>query len=433
MLIKVMLKKKTLYFSVVSFRRYEKILNSKKMDFDLLPNELLRTVISYLDIKSAKQMSLVSKRMYSFALQRIWLKPRYSKPKDIDFLQKLSKFPIRELRTRDFECSWMEILYLVPQLKLLNIELPMDKYREAEIPLQSRLRFLRLPVIVHTSAFELTEQDHFDQLLKIVETINVKEMVIDSPSYNLTTLWSYDQLKMFFGKVHISKISVGCLSITKENAKDFFRMLSVIDCWITLSQPSEPCQYKFTVDDVKLMEKLNLKIIYIESRYLKTDEEISKLLEFAEVMRKMKHLKEFYFSPEEFDRNDQVFAPMELLTDLPIKYLYSSNFEFEKRHFRDIVNTLSRIKSLIGFGIYNDLDDDKLTPDELELFKDIPINNLDVDSLDLRKDNVDDFQNIMKGMKITDIEMPYCGYDDSLYDIKLEIKNVGPGGIYRTI
>ena len=172
------------------------------MDFDLLLNELLHTIISYLDIKSAKQLSLTSTRIYSLALSRIWSKPRYSKLKDINFLQKISKFPISELHTGDFDCSWLEIHYMIPQLKLLHVDLPRNKYDQTELCMNSRLRFLNLPTIVHTHAFQIAEQEHFEQLLDIVETINVKEMVIDG----FKDRWSCEQLQMFVGKVHISEI-----------------------------------------------------------------------------------------------------------------------------------------------------------------------------------------------------------------------------------
>ena len=51
--------------------------------------------------------------------------------------------------------------------------------------MNSRLRLLKLPTIVHTHAFQLAELEHFDQLLEIVETINVKEMIIEKKPLHL--------------------------------------------------------------------------------------------------------------------------------------------------------------------------------------------------------------------------------------------------------
>ena len=75
------------------------------MDLNVLPNELLHLIISYLDIKSAKHMCLTSKKMNMFALSRLWLKPRFSSMKDLDFLKNIRHFPIFELHSKDFDCS----------------------------------------------------------------------------------------------------------------------------------------------------------------------------------------------------------------------------------------------------------------------------------------------------------------------------------------
>ena len=54
--------------------------------------------------------------------------------------------------------------------------------------------------LIHTYAFQLAEQEHFEQLLKIVETIDVKEMIIDKRSLSIHDRWSFEQLQMFVGK-----------------------------------------------------------------------------------------------------------------------------------------------------------------------------------------------------------------------------------------
>ena len=70
----------------------------------------------------------------------------------------------------------------------------------------------------------------------------------------------------------------------------------------------------------------------------------------------MKYLKQFAFSIAEFDRNSYYYAPIESLTDFPIKSLFSGNFEFRKENFEDIVNKLSEIKTLVGFVIHFNLE-----------------------------------------------------------------------------
>ena len=134
------------------------------MGFNCLPNELIRNIISYLDIKCLKQMCLTSKKMHSYAGKRLWSKPRFSSRQDLDFVQKISHFPILELHTNDFKCSWLELLCLVPQLKLLHIDTE-KCYQNAETVQKSQLRFLtRLPVavVVHTRAFKVEEYNEND-------------------------------------------------------------------------------------------------------------------------------------------------------------------------------------------------------------------------------------------------------------------------------
>ena len=379
------------------------------MDFDLLPNELLHTIISYLDIKSAKQMSLASKKMHSLALSRIWSKPRFSwSPKDVNFLQKISKFPISELHTQDFNCTWLELVALVPGLKLVHVTEPccFSTYK-ASTPTSSRLCFLKVPTIVHTKAMKFQKQEHFSDLLEIIKSINVKELVLDHYEFrdNENVRISIQQFKKFIGKVRISEISMDCLQVNDENAVEYIRLLAKMkNCRLVFQ--NTPCfsGHKYTVEHLELMIKMDLKIVNIESRLLRTENKVSKLLEFAEVLRKMKYLKNFEFSPVDFDMDVGVYAPMELLTDLPIKMLVAWHFEFEKEKFEYIAKSLSQMKHLTEFYLQQNYVIYVLSPKELALFKKVPIAYLDLSVLDLKRENVVEFRDVMKEMKIKNID-----------------------------
>ena len=65
------------YYKVLHLFLGKKIRKKVQMDLDLLPNEILMTIISYLVVKDAKEMSLTSKKMHSLTLSRIWSKPRF--------------------------------------------------------------------------------------------------------------------------------------------------------------------------------------------------------------------------------------------------------------------------------------------------------------------------------------------------------------------
>ena len=125
------------------------------MDFNLLPNELLNNIVSYLDNYSAKQISLTCKKMRIFAIARLWNKPTWSIVKDMDFLGNICHFPIQELNTWYFpDCSWMGVLGFVPQLKVLHI----GSIGREKTPQQTQLRFLkRLPLVIHTISFKTSK------------------------------------------------------------------------------------------------------------------------------------------------------------------------------------------------------------------------------------------------------------------------------------
>ena len=79
------------------------------MDFNVLPNELLKMIISYLDKKDAKYLACASKRMHELTMERIWSKPIFRESKDLHFLKKISHFPIEELRLTDIDNNWISI------------------------------------------------------------------------------------------------------------------------------------------------------------------------------------------------------------------------------------------------------------------------------------------------------------------------------------
>ena len=94
------------------------------MDFNLVPDELLQLIVSHLSTASAKSICLTSRKMRDLTLPRIWSKPNYFKYRvhNIDFLHKISRFPINELHSKNFDCSWMEIIGFLPKLKLLHVD-----------------------------------------------------------------------------------------------------------------------------------------------------------------------------------------------------------------------------------------------------------------------------------------------------------------------
>eukprot|EP00111_Clytia_hemisphaerica_P014367 TCONS_00042297-protein len=200
--------------------------------------------------------------------------------------------------------------------------------------------------------------------------------------------------------------------------------------------------YLFTLNDLNSMVNNGTRVFLISSSSLETNGEIATLIKFAEVMRKMKHLKEFNFDCGYF--KDQNAPPMELLTDLPFKYLRSHQFNiYGKRDVQMMVSTISKIKSrqgdhknssfLRGFQLMrNVVSDYLLTPDDFKLLKNLPLTYVDLRALDLKQDNIKDFREIMKQMKILDIKFYYQLFPRRK-DFRIDVEKFGPGRIYNTI
>ena len=404
------------------------------MDFNLMPIELKKMIVSYLDTKSCRNIALTSNEMKRLAYEKIWSKPKFYKTKDIDFLGNISHLPIRELNVGDFSCSWVEIVGMVPSLQLLHVNL--DSY-ERRKPFDTQLRHLRVPVVVYTNSFQLRED--FDNFVTNLEFITVKEIIIDHSIDGIK--FSFEQFTLLATRFNITILEVACLDITDTNVYDFFDVLKKLqNCKVKLAGECGE-KYSITLEHLELMIQYGIQIVEIESFCLRTERENDTLLKFADVMRKMKHLEKFEFDCEDFE--DENAPPMELLTDLPFKYLTSYQFKvYGKGDVSKMAKTLALIKSLDGnlsqsscSGFHlkrNFVSDYLLTHEDFELLKNLPVTLVDLHALDLTKDNINVFSEIMKQMKIQEIE-----YDeDELFgnkDFRIDVERFGPGGVYNTI
>ena len=141
----------------------------------------------------------------------------------------------------------------------------------------------------------------------------------------------------------------------------------------------------------------------------------------------MKHLTDFRIDEE----LDDCMLPMHLLTDLPFRVLHSWHFIIDEENIHETVTTLSKIKTLNELKLTTDrVTNYKMTPKDFELFKHLPVKEVDLRALDLTKDNLNEFRQIMQGMKIEYIEFNSEHYKD----FEITIKGFGPfGSLYSTI
>ncbi|XP_066934932.1 uncharacterized protein [Clytia hemisphaerica] len=399
-----------------------------------LPNELWKLVISYLDLKSAQNIALTSKKMHQLSMMRLWSKPRYTKnTKDIAFLHKISNFSIRELHTSDFSCKWLEILGLVPQLRLLHVDNAFNYHFK---PDKAYLRFLKISVIVHTKALEIWE--NFEELLDILCSIKIQSLVIDHDSRyyqreNLQRYLTFEEFKLLSSKVCISEVHTDCIEWDSGNILDFIELLSTMrDCSVYLYNHNHLSTSLYTVKHLELMVALDIKIVYIESEGLNF-ESCPILLEMVKVMKKMRHLKEFRFYDCDF--KTEFRSEVGSLVDLPIKSMSTSFFVREEGKIGDIVDTLLRMKSLNQVTISEAYETDHmLSPEELILFKELPVKEVFLEALNLTPQNIPEFRQVLKQMKIAKIHW-ITGYFETLgFEVSVEeFIDESNGLIYKTI
>ena len=167
----------------------------------------------------------------------------------------------------------------------------------------------------------------------------MKEVIVDhyECSWLLQSPSPSNWFKKLVRKVDVSKVMLDCLDTKEENITDFITTLASINNYEIVIFGFG--KYTFTVKDLELMVEKDLKITYFETRAITNKSEISKLLEFLNVLKRMKHLKELFISFD--DLEDQDYKVMESMVGLPIKYISSLNFQLEGGNVERIIEILS--------------------------------------------------------------------------------------------
>ena len=402
------------------------------MDFNFLPNELLKMVIAYLDKKDAKNLALASKRMRELTLKRLWSKPTYKEQKGLSFLKKISRFPIEELRIQDFECSREEIVKTFPHLKLLHADWNWNSYWSCKNILNSKV-----PLVVHTKLLKIHSKVEFDWLLKGVNAGYVTKLIINHEKK--MRQWSPELLRKLVGKVYISEIYTTCLKFTEENVEEFCQIFFSLEN-VKINFPPGDDQvswyyepYQFTVEDIELFARYNVKVSFMSACALKNNSIMNwNLHHFVPTLKKMKHLESFEFAS--FNGALVEYPDVDLFVDLPVLKITTKQFRLEKGKIDEVAKTLSKIKSLRSFEITtNELNEYKFTPEEFALFKDLPVKKVHLEALELTKQNVRKFRQLMNKMKIEEIveTMTMAFFQNKKLGIRL--RKHGPGGMYWSV
>ena len=143
-----------------------------------------------------------------------------------------------------------------------------------------------------------------------------------------------------------------------------------------------------------MIEK-NIKVVYISVLCLATGDFSSNFGQFVPVLKRMKYLKDLDFDGYCIDGP----PPIHLFVDLPIVRLTNSEFEFEKENLKEIVHTMTQIKSLRSVVLtYSEWGDYTLLPEELLLFKHLPVTFVDPIILDISEATAPVFRDVMNQM-----------------------------------
>eukprot|EP00111_Clytia_hemisphaerica_P006007 TCONS_00017371-protein len=374
------------------------------MSFDVLPNEILKLIVSFLSKEDAKKVSLTSKKMYDLTLDRIWykIKPKYhlfgdkigisEEIRTVGFFKKLSHLPIREISIYYFpKWSCKKVHKAFPLLKLLHFD-----RLESSTVLGFNTKYFsqfKMPMVIYTHMLEVSNQSHFDELLQVMKTCNVVKFVINHfceyrDTYQIR--WSPVQLETIINAVPKITISLDCLALTRKNAKQFYKSISRNKNCKVYKRTAKHYRYLFSARDIGLMARYDIKITKLYSGYLKIPsvENDQSLQKFAEALTKLSHLKSFEFHYEHLPTTIDYF------TNVPITSLSTHAFEISgKDKIEKVVQTLSKMKSLRRFSIGSS--DYKFLPEDLAMFKGLPVKYIYLAALDLTKKNIPDFGRII--------------------------------------
>uniref|UniRef100_A0A7M5UKL4 F-box domain-containing protein n=1 Tax=Clytia hemisphaerica TaxID=252671 RepID=A0A7M5UKL4_9CNID len=197
------------------------------MDINLLPDEILEIIIAFSEKEDAKALSRTSKRMYNLTIERIWSKPRFYGRRDHSFLTKITKFPIKELHTNEFNCLWSNICDIVSGLELIHID-NNNNNATFEDGFDDICEIAKPPIVLHTNALNMKYRDDFDLFLNEIlgGVCSIRKLIINhkfSSDERRNCAWSPKQLEMVSEKVFIEEILLSCLSIT-----DFDELVKIL-------------------------------------------------------------------------------------------------------------------------------------------------------------------------------------------------------------
>ena len=400
---------------------------------DSLPNELMQMILSYLSIKDAKSLSQTSKQMHTLNLSKIWKCPRFKKISINDFEKVLTKFPMEEIHTSDFDVNFeaKKTWEFFSRFKLLHID------HKDELPLCDLMKIsFTGELVVHTRSLKIKDKNDFELFVDFVKSNNVTRLIIDH-EYNWKIdfelqnqrPWTLDELKFISERIHISEVAAHCLDIGVDNFADFvdvFVSMGKFDLTMNSEMHVYNCRrHLFHIVDFELLIEKDIRLTYLNDLYLVRG--FFDIGEFLPTLKRLKYMRELFVTKRVYVGSRCQWD----LVELPIKSMTFDSFNIEFGRISNAINVLHNIKSLTYLEIPFHWTLYRMSVEEFALFKDLPVKKIEMGALDClrlikNRNELEKLREIMMQMKIEEITRirGYKGF---------EIISHGPGGIYKSV
>ena len=228
------------------------------MDFNLLPIELKKIIVTHLDLESLKNISQTSKELRDIAYEKLWLKPRFSWwNADTDFVDKISHFPICELHMEDFNCSLIKIVTTFPDLKMLYLDniYGFEGNRKCDF---SHLKYcLKIPLVIHTNALDWRTGETCEDFVSICKSLTVKEIHLDrQPVFNEShPLWTFEDVQLLT-EIPLT-IHTNIFDWENENFESFFEFFDTLSNvkGVHLDHKCSEYEPRWGLQEIKLLKE----------------------------------------------------------------------------------------------------------------------------------------------------------------------------------
>ena len=180
---------------------------------ELLPNEIIDEIASFLSFKELKTFTLCSHKIHNLLAYRIWNRPRFIDRYANNILQ-LKHLPIKELYYHDF-CTHLSSSILeegATSLETLIIQYPFDWGLNQLTEYENCPFTIRL----YTCCMEIDDDDEFNDFISLCKRMDIELEIIQY----IKAQWSMAQLEKCEG-IRIRNLEKSSIRDSEKNPEVF--------------------------------------------------------------------------------------------------------------------------------------------------------------------------------------------------------------------